>query len=201
MTTSSKTLLAVIATALLSVAQAHATAAPIAAGSQIDFGVGTITYDTQSLATASEVMTWTNAQVTLATGSFASIPTGTAATLAQPWVFVPSTATPGLWSVTFGGNTFSFDLASDTVFSPRSTQFLNVSGPGTIHGTGFLDTPGEWSFTSTNANGQDRTSFTFTTDTTANGVPDGGATVALLGLGLAGLEGLRRLLRPSPRKS
>jgi hypothetical protein len=196
MKTPSKIVLAAITIGLFfssAVLIPQARATPITGS--IDFGVGTVTYNTTSLATATQVSTWTGAQVTLANGSFASIPLFTPATLAMPWIFNPSTPTSGLWTVTSGPNTFSFDLASSTIVS-QSATFLNITGPGTIHGTGFMDTPGVWSFTSTNASGQNKTDFTFTTDTSAS-APDGGATVALLGLALTGLEGLRRLLRRS----
>jgi VPDSG-CTERM motif len=161
---------------------------------KIDFGVGTVTYDTNSLATATQVSTWTNARVTLATGNFATFQIttpgspGDAVTLAMPWVFNPSTATNPLWSV----DGFSFALASSSIVT-QNVNFLNISGPGTITGNGFDPTPGVWSFTSTNSNGNPQTQFTFTTDSTA--IPDGGTTVALLGLAFAGLEGARRVLR------
>jgi len=163
---------------------------------KIDFGTGTVTYDTNSLATATQVSTWTNAKVTLSTGNFSSVLAGTPVSLATPWIFnlgtpgspLPGPATNPLWQV--GG--FSFALASSTIIT-QTVNFLNVSGPGTITGNMFDPTPGTWSFTSTNSNGAPQTSFTFTTDTAA--VPDGGTAVALLGLAFAGLEGARRVLR------
>ena len=55
--------------------------------------------------------------------------------MATPWIFHPSTATPGLWSV--GG--FTFDLISATVVTQTAT-FLNITGTGTVSGNGFEDT-------------------------------------------------------------
>jgi hypothetical protein len=147
----------------------------------IDFGTGTVTYDTMSLGTATEVKTWNNVQVNLATGDFATFahngdvvtmvgdPTGN-----TPWVFnlgtpgapLPGPATSPLWQV----DGFTFDLMSSTISSQSST-FLNIKGPGTITGNGFDPTPGTWSFTSTNSSGEDSTSFTFTTDT-ASAIPE-----------------------------
>lgn len=160
---------------------------------QIDF-TGSVTFDTTSLATANEVSTWYNAfgasglsTVTLATGDFSGIALGSNATMATPWIFNPSTATPGLWSV--GG--FTFDLASSTIVSQSST-FLNISGTGTISGNGFDATPGTWAFSTQNASGGPQSKFSFSATTTA---PDGGSAVALLGIALAGIEGARRIVR------
>jgi VPDSG-CTERM motif len=193
MKTSLKLVLSAIAIGLLGAAFIPQAGAAEVTG-KIDFGVGTVTYDTTSLATATQVSTWTNAHVTLATGDFATFQVttpgspGDAVTLAMPWIFNPSTATSPLWSV----DNFSFALASSTI-NTQNANFLNISGPGTITGNGFDPTPGIWSFTSTDASGGPQNSFTFTTDTSA--VPDGGTTVALLGLALTGLEGARRMFR------
>jgi hypothetical protein len=178
-----KTILAVLAiglggTALSPLAQA----APITG--RIDFGTGTVTFDTNSLATAKQVNSWTNAQVTLTSGDFSSVSLGSPVNLTAPWIFNPSTATSPLWSV--GG--FTFNLSSAVVVA-QNANFLDVTGPGLIMKQGFDNTPGIWSFTSTNSNGQDQSQFTFTTDTTA--VPEPGTTVTLL-LGLALMAALGR---------
>jgi VPDSG-CTERM motif len=95
----------------------------------------------------------------------------------------------------FGANTYSFDLANVSVFS-QSNSFLNLMGSGTLHVTGFDDTPGLWSFTISNPGGGAHANFmfTFANSQTGSGVPDGSATVALLGIAFVGLEGLRRML-------
>src|ERR1700730_16182902 len=123
MKTSLKLVLSAIAIGLLSTAFIpQAGAAEI--NGNIDFGVGTVTYDTTSLATATQVSTWTNAHVTLATGSFAGFQVttpgspGDAGSLATPWIFnsgppgspLPGPATNPLWSV----DGFSFALAMST---------------------------------------------------------------------------------------
>jgi VPDSG-CTERM motif len=101
-----------------------------------------------------------------------------------------------LWTFVSGATTYSFDLANVTVFS-QSNSFLNLMGSGTLHVTGFDDTPGSWSFTISNPTGGAHANFdfTFANSQTATGVPDGGTTVALMGIAFVGLEGLRRMLR------
>ena len=171
-----KTILAVLAIGLGGTALSpRAQAAPITG--RIDFGTGIVTFDTNSLATAKQVNSWTNAEVTLTTGDFSSVALGSPVNLAVPWIFNPSTATSPFWSV--GG--FTFNLSYSVVVA-QNANFLDVTGLGVIMKQGFDNTPGTWSFTSTNANGQDSSQFTFTTDTTA--VPEPGTTVTLL-LGLA----------------
>jgi len=157
---------------------------------------GSVQFDTNSLGTATQVTTWfdifNNAGFSSVapggTGDFAGIAPGTQATMAQPWIFNPSTPTPGLWSV--GG--FTFDLLTATVVT-QNAQFLSISATGIVSGNGFDPTAMEWSFTAQSAGGRPGTIFSFS----ANGVavPDGGATVALLGLALTGVEVLRRKLK------
>jgi hypothetical protein len=106
------------------------------------------------------------------------------------WIFNPSTATPGLWSV--GG--FTFDLLSATVLVQNS-KTLSIEGTGTVSGNGFDPTAMDWSFTTQSSGGKTRTTFSFSGNGVAVGVPDGGSAVALLGLALIGIEFLRRKLR------
>jgi hypothetical protein len=189
-----KTMLAALATGLLSCALFSQQAQATSIQGNINFAGG-VQFDTNSLATATQVTTWfdvfNNAGFTSVapggTGDFAGIAPGTQATMAQPWIFTPSTPTPGLWSV--GG--FTFDLLSSTVVT-QNAQFLNISGTGIVSGNGFDPTGMEWSFTAQQSGGTPRTIFSFS----ANGValPDGGSAVALLGLALVGIEVLRRKL-------
>lgn len=145
--------------------------------------------NTTNLAAAVGVNNWGTPQVDLTSGNFTVIPSGTAATFTAPWIFDPSTATSPLWSVTFGGTTFTFNLTSSTI-QVRNSVALYVTGTGTVTGTGFQATPGTWSFSPSNRpDGQGRFSWAGSTGT---GVPDGGTTVALLGGALLGLAGLRR---------
>jgi hypothetical protein len=159
---------------------------------------GNVQLDNTHLDSATTVVTWfdgfnTPGKATVlpgASGAFNGILFPTSTTMHNGWVFNPSTSTPGLWSV--GG--FTFDLMSAVVTS-QSANFLNVLADGILHGpAGFDDTPGQFSFTIDNADGLPHLTFGFATDTVA-GVPDGGAAVALLGIALIGIEGLRRKLR------
>jgi len=179
---------------LLKLTLAVLAAALVTAGAQAAMVNGAITFaggakfDTNSLATATKVTTFKNVEVMSEDGDFtAFVSDGDATTMAVPYIFTPSTPTPGLWSV--GG--FTFDLATSTVVL-QNASFLLVTGTGTIMGNGFDATDGTWSFTaqSPSAGGV----FSFSASGDFNGVPDGGSTVALLGLGLAGVEMIRRKL-------
>ena len=148
---------------------------------------GTATFDTTSLDTAT---TASFSDVTVgggSTGSFSSIPVGTSVEMTLAYIFSPSTGTPMLWSV--GG--FTFDLETSTI-TQQNKNFLTISGTGTIFGpNGFDPTPGVWAFSTQNALGRPHTTFTFSANTEAVGVPDGGMTVALLGASLLGLAVFR----------
>ncbi|MGC2353370.1 MAG: VPDSG-CTERM sorting domain-containing protein, partial [Candidatus Udaeobacter sp.] len=61
-------------------------------------------------------------------------------------------------------------------------------------GHGFDATAGTWSFTAQNGSANGVFSFSASTFS-SQATPDGGATVALLGLALAGIEGTRRKLK------
>jgi VPDSG-CTERM motif len=148
---------------------------------------GTATFNTNSLATATQVTQFTDVTVGGgSTGDFASIPAGTLVAMASPYIFSPSTGTPALWNV--GG--FTFDLQTSTVVL-QNNHFLSITGTGTIFGAGFNPTPGVWAFTSQNSSGRPHSTFTFSANTEAQGVPDSGMTVTLLGLGLIGLATIR----------
>src|SRR5437867_10662931 len=187
----SRTILAVLATGVLSCGLFSQQAQATAITGDIQFA-GEVAFDTNSLATATKVVTWFDvfhnagfSSVTSATGDFAGIAPGTSAAMAQPWIFNPSTPTPGLWSV--GG--FTFDLLSSTVVTQNASTLV-IEGSGTVSGNGFDPTAMDWSFTTQSSGGRTNTTFSFS----ANGVavPDGGSAVALLGLALVGVEVLRR---------
>jgi PEP-CTERM motif len=156
-------------------------AAPITGS--IDFA-GVVTFDSMSLANATQVTQWNSSFVLQDSGSFSSIAPGTNVTMAAPWIFNPSTATPSLWSV---GN-FKFDLASSVIVS-QSASFLNITGLGTLSGNGFDPTPGTFSFTVSDSNGQNQSTFGFQAQSSA--VPEP-STLALLGAGVAGLISARK---------
>ena len=181
-----KLLLAVIAAGLA----ASSFTAPQAHATMIDGAItfaGSAVFDTNSLATATRVDAFSDVMVMSRDGDFTStVNVGDSVTMSQPWIFTPSTPTPALWSV--GG--FTFDLASSTVVLQNS-DFLLISGIGTITGNGFDATEGVWSFTSQEPHAGGVFSFSASSGSTGT-VPDGGTTVALLGIGLVGVEVLRR---------
>jgi VPDSG-CTERM motif len=191
----SKTILTVLAAGVFSCGLFSQQAQATAVNGSIQFA-GSVAFDTNSLATATQVVTWFDINGNAGfssvafgnTGDFAGIAPGTQATMAQPWIFNPSTPTPGLWSV--GG--FTFDLLSSTIVTQAAGE-LTITGTGIVSGNGFDPTAMEWSFTTQSAGGRTRTVFSFS----ANGdaVPDGGSAVALLGLALTGIEVLRRKLK------
>jgi hypothetical protein len=194
----SKTMLALLATGVLGCAVFSQQAQAIPIDGNINF-VGAVQLDNNNLALATTVNIWFDVfnnpgQSTVApgaTGNFSGIPAGTSATMAQPWIFNPSTPTPDLWSV--GG--FTFELLTATVVT-QTANFLNVLGTGTISGNGFDPTAATWGFTINNSDGLPHLIFSFGGDSsTRTSVPDGGSAVALLGLAFIGIEVLRRKLR------
>lgn len=124
-------------------------------------------------------------------GSYLSVPALTAVTW-TPFNFnpFPGSVDP-LWTFTVGSTVYSFKATSLTLVE-QSPGFLNLYGSGLAHISGgiFDDTAGNWVIHSTG----ESTVFTFGASTTipATAVPDGGATVALLGVGICGLSFLRR---------
>jgi len=146
---------------------------------------GGATFDTPGLKLAKTVTAWSNTRVVSADGDFGGIAPNTAVTFFAPWTFNPSTPTPGFWSV--GG--FTFDLSDSTIVL-QNKNFLLITGTGTISGNGFDPTFGSWSF-STQAPKSDGV-FSFSASSQA---PDGGTTLALLTVALAGLELMRRKVR------
>lgn len=103
-----------------------------------------------------------------------------------------SVAVAPLW-ITTAGTLASFDLTTITSIG-EPAGFLNLAGTGTAKLAGFTETRGDWTFTATNNRGE----FSFTSINTPR-VPDGGATLALLGVSVLGLGGMRRFL-PSLKK-
>ena len=152
----SKTILAVLATGVLSCGLFSQQAQATAITGDIQFA-GEVAFDTNSLATATKVVTWFDvfhnagfSSVTSGTGDFAGIAPGTSAAMAQ-WTFNPSTPTPGLWSV--GG--FTFDLLSSTVVTQNASTLV-ITGNGIVSGNGFDPTAMDWAFTTQSSGGKTR---------------------------------------------
>jgi hypothetical protein len=103
------------------------------------------------------------------------------------------------WSFNIGLITYSFDLTQLTSasFGPGNPNALSLSGEGLAKITGFENTFATFSLQGTGKG------LTFTiiqaSNTAVPSVPDTGSALALLGLGLVVLEGLRRKLASAER--
>lgn len=155
---------------------------------KIDFGI-TANLDSPDLGTATKVVTWGTVLASLVDGDFDTYvnPGDVPTTFTQPWSFNSGAVAP-LWQI--GG--FTFNLTSSSVNGVQSSTFLNVVGSGFVSGNGFTSTPGAWSFTITNQGGGVSTANAFSFVASTSAVPDGGTSVALLGVSLLGLYGARR---------
>jgi hypothetical protein len=162
---------------------------------------GTVFLNNALLGSATAATTFSGVTVGgIPTGSF----TGTAGDSVtwMPFAWNPaSTPVNPLWTYTDGGTgyTYSFSLASLAV-EEQTNKFLNLTGVGTLSITGagspYDDTVGTWSFTISNSSGGAHSNFAFTFANSQTAVPDGGNTIALMGLALIGLVACarRRLL-------
>jgi VPDSG-CTERM motif len=184
---SSKTILVFFALGLISCAFCVQQAQAVPITGAITFAGG-VELDTGSVNTATQVTGWLDEggfmpTVQSASGSFSGL-AGATATFAFSWSF-NSGPIALFWQV--GG--FTFDLIASRIVS-QGGGFLSVFGTGTISGNGFDATRGTWSFTVQD----DASNGVFSFSGGSQATPDGGATVALLGLALAGIEGIRRKL-------
>lgn len=84
------------------------------------------------------------------------------------------------WSVVVGANTFYFDLTGISIVH-QGSDYLTLSGSGTMHATGYDNTAGIFSFTSQSPASAGVFSFS-----ASSSVPEP-APLALLGLGLVAL--------------
>ena len=192
-----KTILAVLAMGALSCALFSQQAQAVPITGTIQFG-GSVQFDSSSLNMVHRVEVWVDSNGNFGhstvqsgnTGSFASISAGTQADMAQPWIFIPSTPTPALWTVAG----FTFDLLVSTIMTQDASE-LDISGQGIVSGNGFDATAMNWAFSTQSAGGFTHILFSFSAHGTAGGVPDGGATVMLLGAALGPLGLARRFLK------
>jgi hypothetical protein len=114
------------------------------------------------------------------TGSFASIPNDTPVTF-TPFAFDALGVYP-LWTFTVGANTYTYDSTSVALVYQNS-GFINLSGVGTVYLNGANGTSGTWSLTDT----IQAQTVTFSYVSTSNSVPEGGSSILLISLGLAGV--------------
>jgi hypothetical protein len=180
-----------------------ANAAPLTPGSSLTFSTDDMVANnvwtgTGGDGTVNQINTITSFGVVTVdsrTGSFVGpVTNGATVTMGTPLSFAAPFANNPLWSV--GGfifNLTSFNTPVRTDNSSPTPDTLGLSGTGIISGAGFDATLGGWTWTGT----MDGTStFSFASTTIAGaGVPDGGATVLLLGVALVGIATLRRRMR------
>jgi hypothetical protein len=192
-----KTILAVLAMGTLSCALFSQQAQAVPITGTLNLG-GAVQFDSSSLNMAHRVNVWfdSNGNAGHSTvqpgneGTFAMILPGTQADMAQPWIFNPSTPTMHLWSVAG----FTFNLMSSTIMAQDATQLV-ITGHGTVTGPpGFDATTMEWAFSTQSAGGLTHMVFSISANASA-GVPDGGATVMLLGAALGALGMARRFMK------
>ena len=162
-------------------------------------GVG-VTFDTGTALTATAVTSFIAPDVSGISGTFAA-PSPFAIANGTPAVFNPATWTfvsgpvASFWTV--GG--FPFNLLASHLVShggtPGLDAFVVAAGTGTVSGNGYTPTQMSWSFTSQDpASGSNPTSWSFSASANSQSVPDGGATVMLLGIALSGVALLRKKL-------
>jgi hypothetical protein len=108
------------------------------------------------------------------------------------FTFAPFSPVADLYSVTGGGETLTFDLASITV-EDQTPTFLSLSGVGTMDLTGYDPTAGIINLTGTMSGLDPTVIFAFSAGSN-NTVPEP-ASMAILGAGLLGLTVMYRRRR------
>ena len=135
-----------------------------------------------------------NALVTNASGSYTGLLLATIHY--NNFTYSPLSVVNPLWATTSGAPISSFDLTSISFIDENPGVSLTLTGLGIAKVAGFDNTVGSWSFTAT----QNGATFGWDSiNSPAPRVPDGGATLALLGVSILGLGGMRRFL-PSLKK-
>ena len=139
--------------------------------------VGSVTYDTSSAGTATEVTSWVNPEVSPSTptGSFAGIvtPGNLVSFTNSAWTLNDSTIVSPFWSV----DGFKFELISSSITaqsssSPGQPGYVIVSGTGIISGNGFSPNLMYFSFTSQDPeSGSNPDSWFFSASASSSSVP------------------------------
>lgn len=190
----------ILAGAVALTAFTTAQATPIGITGEVDMN-GTVTLNVGDLASAVAATGFSGVNV----GNLAGSATGSfAGTANDPVTWSGFTfsggSAPSLWTYSDAGTgwTYKFQLLNDYVTLQNSVN-LNLSGTGILSITGgssnFAPTTGSWAFSINNSGGQTHPSFDFTFANSQTAVvPDGGATVMLLGAALSVLGLFRKKL-------
>lgn len=155
---------------------------------------GTPNFNALPIGSATSVVSYDSAWVAVGqqTGIYTAVADLTPVVF-SPFAFSPATQSVNpLWSFSSLGLTYSFSTTSMVAMFNAPLNIWNLGGKGILRATGYEDTVGEWNFST----GQIGQSFYFGSAAAAvpAGVPDGGMTVLMLGLGL-GLVGLKSYSR------
>jgi hypothetical protein len=149
----------------------------------------------QNLGDATELLN-ISAVVVSTVGAYSGITLDTTtAAFANPLHINPSTPAPLLWTVVFGGNTYTFGATTSTVteqgFVPSAGSYeLDMGGKGWAEINGLDQTSGTWVVTASETG----LAVGFESSASVVGVPDTGMTLGLLGSAMLALQGLRRKL-------
>jgi hypothetical protein len=162
----------------------------------IDGGIsfaGGFTADNPNLMVATTIVSFSDVEVTSVSGTFAAegITAGDTVVMLAPIVFdpLPGSWVNPIWSV--GG----FSFALDNIVEVERDSFvgltaLEIKGLGTMSHPDYEDTPGALIFTGNSARGT--LSFSASSQSPPERVPDSGNPAILLGIMLAGLGLIRR---------
>lgn len=178
------TIAAPLALGISALLNQQASAIPIVG--EVSFS-GSYTIDNANLAAATKFNSFTGVTVSAnPTGDYAGLAGSSVTHSAFSFAPFPVGGVVPLWTIPSSAGT-SFDLLSLNIVLQNSTALL-LTGTGISHKAGKDNTPGTW-ILSANTLGS-----TFSFSSTNSSVPDGGTTVALLGMGLVAVEGMRRKL-------
>ena len=214
-----KLILAAAAAALMAAPGVHATPYEMTGSILVS---GSVALNTNSAGTATQLIGWYgddgtgNARVEGADGHFLSY-AGASASSGSAWNFgggsdpTSFTAAPSLTDfLSVGGMTFymkDWSIQSQVLnnaFAGKDLPgALTISGRGFVSGPDFLTTFGTWIFTTIDVDGLSKATFSFRADNEGINpapVPEGGTTVALLGLAIGALAFLQRKLQFAGQK-
>ena len=155
--------------------------------------------NTTNIAAATSITGYVAARVAQdqAFGDYATIPNLTNVTF-SPFVFSPPVGSVmPLWTLDFGGKTYSYTATSVSATFDGALNIWNIGGLGYASITGLDDTNGRWNLSLADSG----RSISFSSsavvfDRTVN-VPDKGMSALLLVLGLLGIAATAQARRPT----